>query len=51
MKFFVFGGAMTKFTNDFKVGYVAAVPLRKFEDSDSGARFFDVDREGEIVER
>lgn len=51
MKFFVFGGAMTKFINDFKAGYVAAVPLRKFEDSDSGARFFDVDREGEIVER
>ena len=51
LKFFVFGGAMTKFTSDFKVGYVAAVPLKKFEDSDSGARFFDVDRDGEIVER
>lgn len=49
MKFFVFGGAMTKFINDFKAGYVAAVPLRKFEDSET--RFFDVDREGEIVER
>jgi hypothetical protein len=40
---------MTKFINDFKAGYVAAVPLRKFEDSET--RFFDVDREGEIVER
>jgi DNA polymerase III alpha subunit len=51
MKFFVFGGAMVKFTSDYKVGYVAAIPLKKFEDSESGARFFDVDRDGEIVER
>jgi len=49
MKFFVFGGAMVKFTSDYKVGYVAAIPLKKFEESQT--RFFDVDRDGEIVER
>jgi DNA polymerase-3 subunit alpha len=49
MTFFVFGGAMTKFLNDYKAGYVAAVPLRKFEDSETC--FFDVDKEGVVVER
>jgi DNA polymerase III alpha subunit len=49
MKFFVFGGGMTKFTNDFKTGYVGVIPLKKFEDSET--RFYDVDREGEIIEK
>lgn len=49
MRFFVFGGAMVTFKDNFKVGYVAAIPLNRFEDSDT--RFFDVDRESEIVEK
>lgn len=49
MTFFVFGGAMVKFKDNFKVGYVAAIPLNRFEDSDT--RYYDVDRDADIVEK
>jgi DNA polymerase-3 subunit alpha len=49
MTFFVFGGAMMAFKELFREGWVVAVPLNRFEDGDT--RFYDVDRDGEIVEK
>ena len=48
-RFYVFGGGMVRFKDEYKQGDIAAIPLNKFEDGDT--RFFDVDRDGQIVER
>jgi len=49
MKFWVFRGAMDYFRDNFKEGYVAAIPLGKFEEGDM--RFFDDHRDATIISR
>jgi hypothetical protein len=49
MTFFVFGGSMIRFKDEFKEGWIAAIPLKRFEDGTT--RFYDTDRDGEIVQK
>jgi DNA polymerase III alpha subunit len=49
LSFYVFDQGRVKFSNELKKGYVAAIPLCKFEDGD--ARFFDVNRETRVLEK
>jgi DNA polymerase-3 subunit alpha len=49
MTFFVFGGSMVRFKEEFKEGWVAVVPMKRFEDGTT--RFYDTDRDGEIIEK
>jgi DNA polymerase-3 subunit alpha len=49
MDFFVFQGAMQTFRDNYKTGYIAAIPMKKFEDSDT--RFYDDNRCGVVLEK
>lgn len=49
MEFFVFRSAMETFKDNYKSGYVAAIPMKKFEDSNT--RFYDDNRNGVIIEK
>jgi len=48
LSFFVFDQARVKFSKELKKGYVAAIPLCRFEDGE--ARFFDINRETRKIE-
>lgn len=48
MSFFVFQGGWEFFKDNFRTGYIGAISMAKFDDSDNGSRFFD-DRGKSIV--
>jgi hypothetical protein len=49
MNFMVFQGGQQLFRDNFKQGYVGAIPLSKFDEGDS--RFFDDRGEIEVLSR
>jgi DNA polymerase-3 subunit alpha len=53
MSIFVFKNAMREFSNQFKKGYIVALPIKSFEDSESDMRFYDNFKSGrvEIIEK
>lgn len=49
MQFFVFQGGQQFFKDNYKIGYIGAIPLNKFDDGNT--RFFDSNKECIVIKR